>query len=98
MSRNHYNNIPKRRAVLLDPRGDLEALGGGNLKTEISLKGTTTMTSGRAVVSGTRITSDSVATVMAGHGGPTGLTFSAHDGYVVISGTGSGPLTYNISI
>lgn len=96
MSRDHYKGIPKKVAVLLDADGDLEALkkGGSN----IVLMGTATMTSNRAVISGTGIKSTSGVVATPQHGGPTALNYAAFDGYVIVSGTGSGSFAYQIVV
>ena len=96
MSRDHYKGIPKKRVVLLDADGDLEALGYGGVNAV--LLGTDTMTSGRAVVSGTGIKSTSGVVATPAHGGPSALSYAAFDGYVIVSGTGSGDFTYQIVI
>lgn len=96
MSRDSYKGVPKKRAVLLDAEGNLEALDKNFV--DIEIKGTTTMTSGRAVVSGTAIKATSGVVATPHHGGPTGLSYAAFSGYVIISGTGNGQITYNIIV
>lgn len=96
MSRDFYKNIPKKRVVLLDADGDLEALGKGGV--EVMLTGVTTMTSGHAVVSGAGIKSTSGVVATPKHGGASSLNYAAFDGYVIISGTGTGQITYQIII
>jgi hypothetical protein len=96
MSRNFYNGTKKKRVALLNADGDLEALQKGG--QAIDLRGTTTMTSGRAVVSGTAIKSTSFVVATPAHGGPTALSWAAFDGYVIVSGTGNGVVGYQIII
>lgn len=96
MSRDHYKGIPKKRVVLLDADGDLEALGKGGV--DIVLTGKVTMTSGRAVVSGTDVKSTSFVVATPQHGGASALSYAAFDGYVIISGTGTGTVAYQILI
>ncbi len=96
MSRDHYKGVPKKRVVLLDASGDLEALGKGGV--DVILTGTTTMTSGRAVVSGTGIKTTSGVVATPRHGGASALSYAAFDGHVIISGTGTGQITYQIVI
>ena len=95
-SRDHYKGTRKKRVVLLDADGDLEALAKGG--DNIILTGTTTMTSGRAVISGTGIKSTSGVVATPHHGGPTSLNYAAFEGYVIVSGTGTGQITYQIVI
>lgn len=96
MSRDHYKGVPKKRVVLLDADGDLEALGKGGV--DVILTGTATMTTGRAVISGSGIKSTSGVVATPKHNGPTALNYAAFDGYVIVSGTGSGQFTYQIVI
>ncbi len=96
MSRDHYKGTRKSRVVLLDADGDLEALGKGGVP--VILTGTTTMTTGRAVVSGTGIKTTSGVIATPHHGGPTSLNYAAFNGYVIISGSGSGQITYQIVV
>ena len=96
MSRDHYKGIPKKRVVLLDADGDLEALGMGGV--DVILTGQVTMTSGRAVISGTGIKSTSGVVATPRHGGASALTYAAFPGYVIVSGTGTGAITYQIII
>ena len=95
MSRDSYKNIPKLQGVYADKDGNLERLD--KTGKEQDLRGTATITSNRAVVSGTNISTGSFAIATPVHNGPTAMNYTAFDGYVVFSGTGSGNFMSGIS-
>jgi hypothetical protein len=94
--RDSYGNIPKKRDVVVNTNGDLEV---PNVLGELVwMNGTTTMTSGRAVVSGTQITTNSFVVATPKHGGASALSYAAFNGHVIISGTGTGLVAYTVYI
>jgi hypothetical protein len=95
MSRDHYKGIPKKRVVLLNSDGDLEALEkGGEAK---SIKGTATLTAGTVTVNDTRFVSGATAYVSGKHPYPItdGFNWDVGDGYLTISGSAAD--TYTVS-
>lgn len=96
MARDFYKGAKKKRVALLNADGDLEALQKGG--HPIDLRGTVTMTSGRAVISGTGISTSSFVVATPKHNGASGLSWAAFDGYVIVSGTGTGTIGYQIII
>ncbi len=86
MTRDHYKGIPKKRAVLLDSDGNLEALEkGGDTKR---IKGTATLTAGTFTVSGSKFVSDAYAFISTKHPYPTesGINWFVGDGFLTVSG------------
>ncbi len=97
MTRDHYKGVPRQKYVLVGTNGHLQARGprGG---TDLSIIGKATMASGRATISGggIRITSSIICT--PAHNGPTNLSYALFNGYAVVSGTGNGEFSYQITL
>lgn len=96
MTRDHYSGIPKRRVVRVDADGNYEATQLG--APDIEIKGTTSLSSGVATVSGSEITANSFVLISPHISGPSDVAWQAHDGYVTLSGTGDGVVAYNIKV
>ncbi len=96
-ARDHYKGTAKysKKRVVLDNEGRFSSDSG---KQGLWLSGVATMVGGRATISGALIRSDSGVILTPQHGGPSALNYAAFDGYVIISGTGSGNFAYQVIV